>query len=46
MDKATGKELLTGEKKVTAKKEFSPKTADGSVDLEYTFDASDMEGNR
>ena len=40
MDKETGKELLIGEKKVTAKKEFTPKTADGSVDLEYTFDAS------
>ena len=46
MDKATGKELLIGEKRVTAKKEFSPKTADGSVDLEYTFDASALAGKQ
>ena len=46
MDKATGKELLIGEKKITAKKEFTPKTADGSVDLEYTFDASALAGKQ
>ena len=46
MDKATGKELLIGEQRVTAKKEFSPKTADGSVDLEYTFDASALAGKQ
>lgn len=46
MDKATGKELLIDEKKVTAEKEFTPKTADGSVDLEYTFDASALAGKQ
>ena len=46
MDKETGKELLIGEKKVTAEKEFTPKEADGSVDLEYTFDASAMAGKQ
>ena len=46
MDKATGKELLIDEKKVTAEKEFTPKMADGSVDLEYTFDASALAGKQ
>ena len=46
MDKATGKELLIDEKKVTAEKEFTPRTADGSVDLEYTFDASALAGKQ
>ena len=46
MDKATGKELLIGEKKITAEKEFTPKTADGSVELEYTFDASALAGKQ
>ena len=46
MDKATGKELLIDEKKVTAEQEFTPKMADGSVDLEYTFDASALAGKQ
>lgn len=46
MDKATGKELLIDEKKVTAEKKFTPKMADGSVDLEYTFDASALAGKQ
>ena len=46
MDKATGKELLIGDKKVTAQKEFTPEKSEGSVDLEYTFDASKLAGHQ
>lgn len=46
MDKETGKELIIGEKKVTAEKEFTPKETDKSVDLEYTFDASALAGRQ
>lgn len=46
MDKETEKELLIGEKAATAEKAFTPKEANGSVDLEYTFDASALAGRR
>ena len=46
MDKATGKELLIGGKKVTAEIEFTPKETNGAVDLKYTFDASSLAGHQ
>ena len=46
MDKETGKELLIGDEPVTAEKEFTPEEANGSVDLEYVFDASDLAGKQ
>ena len=33
MDKATGKPLLVGGTEVTTKVEFTPESADGTVDL-------------
>lgn len=42
MDKETGKELVVGDSKVTAEKAFTPNKADGTVDLEFTFDASEL----
>jgi hypothetical protein len=44
MDKETGKALLIGEKEVTAEKTFTADQKDGSVDLEFTFDASELKG--
>ena len=41
MDKETGKPFLAGEnedQKVTVEKEFTPETADGTIDLEFVFD--------
>ena len=46
MDKETGKELLLNDKAVTAEKEFTPKEANGAVDLKYTFDASMLAGRQ
>ena len=42
MDKATGEPLLVGEDQaqVTAEVEFTPESADGTVELTYTLDAS------
>lgn len=42
MDKATGEPLLVGEEQaqVTAEVEFTPESADGTVELTYTLDAS------
>ena len=40
MDKESGKELLIGGKQVTAEAKFTPKAADGSVELTFTFDGS------
>lgn len=39
MDKATGKAFLDGEKEVTAEKTFIPEEADGTVEMEFTFQA-------
>jgi LPXTG-motif cell wall-anchored protein len=40
MDKATGKALVVDGKEVTAEKTFTAEQADGSIELEFTFDAS------
>ena len=44
MDKSTGKELMVNEKPVTAEKTFTPEKADGSVELAFTFDGSNLAG--
>ena len=46
MDKATGEPLLVGEDQaqVTAEAEFTPESADGTVELTYTLDASALAG--
>lgn len=44
MDKTTGEPLEIGGQQVTAEKEFTPKSEAGTVDLEYTFDASTLAG--
>ena len=40
MDKATGDPLLVDEAEVTAEVEFTPESADGTVELTYTLDVS------
>ena len=44
MDKATGDPLLVDEVEVTAEVEFTPESADGTVELTYTLDASALAG--
>ena len=44
MDKATGQPLLVGGKEVTAETTFIPDAPDGSVEVRFTFDASDLIG--
>lgn len=44
MDKETGETLLIGGKPVTAEKAFIAGKKDGSVELEFTFDASGLKG--
>ena len=48
MDKETGEPLLVGEgeeqAQVTAEVEFTPTSAEGTVELTYTLDASDLAG--
>ena len=44
MDKATGEPLLVDEAEVTAEVEFTPESADGTVELTYTLDASTLAG--
>lgn len=44
MDKETGKELMAGDKPVTAEKTFTPDKPDGTVELEFTFDGSLLSG--
>lgn len=44
MDKETGKPFTVGGKQVTAEKEFVATQANGSINLEYTFDASGLDG--
>lgn len=44
MDKSTGKPLVVGDGNVTAETTFVPNKADGAVDLEFTFDASELGG--
>ena len=44
MDKATGKPLLVDGAEITAEVEFTPESADGTVELTYTLDASALTG--
>ena len=46
MDKATGKPLRVGEEQtqVTAEVEFTPEAAEGTVELTYTLDSSELAG--
>ncbi len=44
MDKATGEPLLVDGAEVTAEVEFIPESADGTVELTYTLDASTLAG--
>ena len=44
MDKTTGEPLLVNEQQVTAELEFTPTSAQGTVELTYTFDASALSG--
>ena len=44
MDKATGDPLLVDEAEVTAEVEFTSESADGTVELTYTLDASSLAG--
>jgi len=43
-DKATGAVLKVNDVDVTAEKEFTPTTANGTVELEFTFNASALAG--
>lgn len=44
MDKETGEALLVDGETVTASKEFVAESADGTVELEFTFDPSGLDG--
>ena len=44
MDKATSETLLVDGAEVTAEVEFTPESADGTVELTYTLDASTLAG--
>ena len=44
MDKATGEPLLVDGAEVTAEVEFTPESADGTMELTYTLDASVLAG--
>ena len=44
MDKSTGEPLVVGDGNVTVETTFVPNKADGTVDLEFTFDASELGG--
>ena len=44
MDKGTGEPLLVDGAEVTAEVEFTPESADGTVELTYTLDASALAG--
>ena len=44
MDKATGEPLLVDGAEITAEVEFTPESADGTVELTYTLDASSLAG--
>ena len=46
MDKETEKELQINGKTVTAEKTFTAEKADGSVELEFTFDGSALAGKK
>ncbi len=42
MDKSTEKPLSVNEKTATAEKTFTPETANGTVDMEFVLDASEL----
>lgn len=44
MDKATGEELLINGERVESPTTFTPTTADGTVDVEFRIDASELSG--
>ena len=44
MDKATGKALMVNGKEVTAEAEFTPDKSEGSVNVEFTFNAKNLGG--
>lgn len=44
MDKDTGKTLKINGKEVTVEKEFTPKQANGSVNMEFIFSSLELEG--
>lgn len=44
MDKETGEPIKVNGKNVTSEKEFTPKTENGTVDIEFTFDATALAG--
>lgn len=44
MDQATGEPLLIDGKMVTSEVKFKPATANGSVDVTFTFDGSSLDG--
>ncbi len=44
MDKSTGGKLLVDGKEVTAEKEFTPKSANGTEEIQFTFNASALAG--
>ena len=44
MDKSSGAALLVDGQKVTAEKEFIPENASGSIQIDFTFDASALAG--
>ena len=46
MDQETKKELQINGKTVTAEKTFTAEKADGSVELEFTFDGSALAGKK
>ncbi|OQR53465.1 VaFE repeat-containing surface-anchored protein [Bacillus sp. CDB3] len=43
MDKATNKPLIVNGKEVTAETKFTPEEANGSITLDFTFDATGLE---
>ena len=45
MDKETGKEVLIDGKPVTAETTFKPEESSGSVDVTFTFDATELKGH-
>lgn len=47
MDATTGDEALdVNGKEITVTKEFTPKESDGTIDIEFKFDASDLSGHK
>lgn len=44
MDKATGEPLIVGDNQVTAETSFTPNQSDGTIELEFSFDASGLGG--